>query len=287
MIPSVLARPWRALLAAVLLVPCLAASASAHTTTSGGASYEEPEVTEVRCGTGDSTACPRGHVLRLSGEGLARTRVVTFLGGRGRRDDRTARPTEKSPHRLIVAVPASARSGPLRVTTSAATTTGPSIRVLSAPKPAPAPPAGPPAPGSDGGVFPVQGAHDFGTETNSFGGGRGHEGHDVFAKCGTPLVAALPGVVTFKKFHDRAGNYVVVKADDGTGQAYMHLAAPATVDKGDRVTAGQPIGEVGDTGRASGCHLHFELWTAPGWHEGGSPIDPLPALKRWAGAAKR
>ena len=74
---------------------------------------------------------------------------------------------------------------------------------------------------------------------------------------------------------------MVIKAGDGTSQAYMHLAGPATVKKGQRVTAGQTIGAVGDTGRASGCHLHFELWSSPGWYEGGSPMDPLPVLKAW------
>jgi murein DD-endopeptidase MepM/ murein hydrolase activator NlpD len=259
-----------------------AATASAHSSNAGGASYEEPAVTGIKCGTGDAGSCPQGHVLRPSSEGLGGTRAVTFLGGKGRRDDRTARPTERSPHRVIVAVPASARSGPLKVATSAATLTGPRLRVLSAKRALT--PATPAAPAADGGVFPVQGEHRYGTETNRFGGGRGHEGQDVFADCGTPLVAALPGVVTFNRFQDRAGNYVVIKADDGTGQAYMHLAAPATVEQGQRVAAGQPIGQVGDTGRASGCHLHFELWTAPGWYEGGSPVDPLPALQRWDAA---
>ena len=267
-----------ALAPAIAVLLAGAPAASAHSSAAGGASFEEPDVSAIKCGTGDASSCPRGSVLRLSGEGLAGTRVVKFLGGRGSRDDRTARPSEKSPHRVLVSVPRSARSGRVRVVTASAAATGPRLRVLKAPR---TPAAQPASPGADGGVFPVRGKHDYGTEVNRFGGGRDHKGQDVFATCGTPLVAALSGVVTFKKFHDRAGNYVVIRADDGTGQAYMHLAAPATVEKGRRVTAGQPIGEVGDTGRASGCHLHFELWTAPGWYEGGSPIDPLPALRRW------
>ena len=133
--------------------------------------------------------------------------------------------------------------------------------------------------------FPVRGKHDYGEEIARFGAGRSghaHQGQDVFARCGTPLVAARGGVVRFKAFQSRAGNYVVIDGD-GTDQdyAYMHLQSPALVDKGDHVVTGQRIGEVGDTGAASGCHLHFELWTGPGWYEGGSPIDPLPFLQAW------
>jgi murein DD-endopeptidase MepM/ murein hydrolase activator NlpD len=284
MLTSARPRALPALALAVLTALACAAPAAAHKSTGvGGTGFDEPELSAIRCGTGDETSCPRGQVLRLSGEGLAQTRRVTFLGGRGAGDDRTTRPTEKSPHRVLVSVPRAARSGPIRVVTATAAVTGPRLRVLTGGTPAAPKPAGTTA-AAGGGVFPVRGEHDYGTFVNRFGGGRNHQGQDVFAKCGTPLVAALGGVVTFKKFQSRAGNYVVIKADDGTGQAYMHLAAPATVDKGQRVAAGDPIGRVGDTGRASGCHLHFELWTAPGWYEGGSAIDPLPALKRWDAA---
>jgi murein DD-endopeptidase MepM/ murein hydrolase activator NlpD len=63
--------------------------------------------------------------------------------------------------------------------------------------------------------------------------------------------------------------------------AYMHLLRPSRFATGKKVRTGQRIGEVGETGNASGCHLHFEIWTAPGWYVGGSPIDPYPSLKRW------
>jgi murein DD-endopeptidase MepM/ murein hydrolase activator NlpD len=61
----------------------------------------------------------------------------------------------------------------------------------------------------------------------------------------------------------------------------MHLAQPSPLRAGDQVRTGQPIGLVGDTGDATACHLHFEIWIAPGWYEGGSPIDPLPYLTKW------
>ena len=61
----------------------------------------------------------------------------------------------------------------------------------------------------------------------------------------------------------------------------MHLLSPALVKEGERVRTGQLIGYVGQTGAASGCHLHLEMWTGPGWYEGGIPIDPLPSLLSW------
>ena len=62
---------------------------------------------------------------------------------------------------------------------------------------------------------------------------------------------------------------------------YMHLLNPATAAKGQSVTTGQQIGKVGQTGAASGCHLHFEMWSPPGWYEGGHFINPTPYLKEW------
>jgi murein DD-endopeptidase MepM/ murein hydrolase activator NlpD len=130
--------------------------------------------------------------------------------------------------------------------------------------------------------FPIRGPHDYGGPVARFGGPRGHQGQDVFAACGTPLVAARGGVVKFKAFQSRAGNYLVIDGErTGIDFVYMHLRDAALVNRGDRVRTGQPIGFVGDTGDADGCHLHFEMWSAPGWYSGGTVFDPLPSLIAW------
>src|SRR5436189_101946 len=79
-----------------------------------------------------------------------------------------------------------------------------------------------------------------------------------------------------------AGNYIVIdQKGSGEGNMYAHLSAPSPLQIGDHVRTAQYIGNVGDTGDATGCHLHFEAWSAPGWYEGGQPYDPLPLLQAW------
>jgi murein DD-endopeptidase MepM/ murein hydrolase activator NlpD len=133
-------------------------------------------------------------------------------------------------------------------------------------------------------VFPIAGRHTYNLRQGRFGTGRAghtHQGQDVFAACGTPLVAVTGGTVKMNAVEGNAGNYVVLAGDDGVDYAYMHLRERSPLKKGATVTAGQPLGAVGDTGDAVGCHLHFEIWPAPGWYSGGAPIDPLPALRAW------
>ena len=112
--------------------------------------------------------------------------------------------------------------------------------------------------------------------------GHTHQGQDVMAACGTPLVAARGGRVQYAGYQAAAGNYVVI---DGKGTPndfmYAHLAEPSPLHTGETVRTGQPIGIVGDTGDATACHLHFEIWGPPGWYEGGSPFDPLAELEKW------
>ena len=134
-------------------------------------------------------------------------------------------------------------------------------------------------------MFPVRGRHDYGEGQARFGAGRAghrHQGQDVMAKCGTPLVAARGGKIKFKQYHAAAGNYVVIDAaGTDVDYVYMHLDQPSPFSPGDRVYTGQTIGAVGDSGNAQGCHLHFELWSGPVWYDGGKPFDPLPSLQAW------
>lgn len=294
------ATPVRTFALAGALALTLTASASADKAAAGGGyssdTPTQPQVTALAC-AGDGTAvCARGATLSVRGQSLKTARSVVFLGGRGTRDDRRARPRHRDEDEVTVAVPASAKSGRVRVVADSGSATGPRVTVkqpaaarvpapaiavaaaASAPAPAPAPTA---VSAGAAGVFPIQGAHDLGqTATNGFGGGRGHQGQDMFAACGTPLVAARGGQVTKATFQDRAGNYVVITDPSGESQAYMHMQGPALVTEGATVATGQPIGQVGDSGAASGCHLHFELWTAPGWYQGGTAVDPLPLLRQ-------
>jgi murein DD-endopeptidase MepM/ murein hydrolase activator NlpD len=157
--------------------------------------------------------------------------------------------------------------------------------------PAPPPPPAPaPAPVVSG-TFPVQGSYTFGGEDARFGAGRTghiHQGQDILAAEGTPVVTPVAGIVHWRAYQaDGAGYYVVIRGDDGRDYAFMHLQAGSTVvEKGQRVIAGQRIAGVGNTGSSDGAHLHFEIWP-DGWYASADshPIDPLPDLLAWAGGA--
>jgi murein DD-endopeptidase MepM/ murein hydrolase activator NlpD len=129
--------------------------------------------------------------------------------------------------------------------------------------------------------FPVRGRHSYG---DGIGAGRGHRGQDVLADCGTPLVAAHGGKVQAVGYDGSgAGNYIVIDGKQSRWDyVYMHLRKPALPREGERVKTGERIGDVGDTGNSTACHLHFELWTKPGWYEGGEFSGSVTKnLKRW------
>ncbi len=131
--------------------------------------------------------------------------------------------------------------------------------------------------GDDAGghTFPLPAKHDYG---DGYGAGRGHEGQDVFARCGKPIISARTGKVKYNDFDGGAGNYIVINGK-GTKRDYMyaHMKRKPRLRKGERVRKGEQIGKVGDTGNASGCHLHFELWRGD-WN--GRP-DVTRKLKKW------
>ena len=133
-----------------------------------------------------------------------------------------------------------------------------------------------PGAGGDRQVYPIRGGHEYWR-----GIGGGHDGVDIGARCGTPLVASVAGRVGWVKYHGAAGHYVVIDAaEGGIDLVYMHLSRRAGVRTGQSIAAGQLIGFVGDSGNASGCHLHFEVWEGA-YYGGGSPIDPMPFLASW------
>ena len=143
--------------------------------------------------------------------------------------------------------------------------------------------------GTDGGtayfghVFPVRGAHWGRGAIGEFGavrsGGRWHEGFDVVAACGTPLVAVRGGKV-LRSGYDPVlyGNYVLIHGEgEERSYFYAHMPRSALVGRGERVWTGERVGSVGKTGNAIsvGCHLHFEIYAQ------GHPIDPESDLRGW------
>ena len=137
-------------------------------------------------------------------------------------------------------------------------------------------------------VFPVRGHADWGEAGARFGAGRGghmHEGQDVFAPAGTPLVSLRPGKVVEKGDDGGRGNYVAIWSSSTRRTfVYLHMRRPSPLGRGDRVRAGQRIGAVGCTGSCWGDHLHLELRSGRGTT--GRPGDPLPLLRKLAARAK-
>ena len=90
---------------------------------------------------------------------------------------------------------------------------------------------------------------------------RYHTGTDFVASCGTPVVAATSGIVGQPTGGSWAGNNIVIHHANGGSTLHAHLSS-VDVHPGQAVKAGQHIGAVGETGRAFGCHLHYEYYPA-------------------------
>jgi murein DD-endopeptidase MepM/ murein hydrolase activator NlpD len=127
-----------------------------------------------------------------------------------------------------------------------------------------------------GGLWlPVRGVlvSGFGWRVDPFGEGwRYHLGVDVAAPEGAPVASRADGVVVHADWMGAYGLTVVVDHGFGYQTLYAHLRR-SLVRAGQRVRAGQVVGEVGSTGRSTGPHLHFEV------RYQGLPVDPLPYLQ--------
>ena len=142
-------------------------------------------------------------------------------------------------------------------------------------------------PPADGGVFPVAGWHLYGDGIGAKRKGHLHEGVDVIAAQGTPVVAPLAGTILYIDYQAHgAGYYVVEQAVDGRSFFFAHCQKGSfAVAAGTPVAPGQQVCLVGHSGDASGPHLHFEIWLG-GWRvdKNSQFVDPLPALKAWDSA---
>ena len=137
------------------------------------------------------------------------------------------------------------------------------------------PPAPPPPPKVDTTklwVMPVAGAKL--SSTYGMRWGAMHRGIDLAGPAGLPLKAMTSGVVTLAGQQDGYGNIVQIKYWDGTVSYFGHMNSIA-VTKGQTVTPGQVVGQLGSSGQSTGPHLHLEIHPA-----GAADVDPLPWLSR-------
>ena len=119
--------------------------------------------------------------------------------------------------------------------------------------------------------FPVTGYY---RSTSGFGPrwGRMHEGHDWAGATGTPIHATADGVVVHAGRQSGYGNLIKIRHDFGFETRYAHLSK-IRVEVGQRVSRGERIGDMGNTGRSTGTHLHYEV------RVGGNPVNPLKYIK--------
>jgi murein DD-endopeptidase MepM/ murein hydrolase activator NlpD len=144
----------------------------------------------------------------------------------------------------------------------------------------PTTPTTPTAPTGYPQVFPVPGPHTYGDGFGAARSGHTHQGQDIFAACGQPAVSVSRARVKAVSFQKSAGLYILLRYKKlKQDYFYAHMAA-SSVTKGQIVLPGQQVGLVGETGNASGCHVHFELWVGK-WYRGGHPVDPTPFLQNW------
>lgn len=120
-------------------------------------------------------------------------------------------------------------------------------------------------------IWPAKGwlSSRFGQRTSPFTGKEEfHEGIDISARMSTPIVVTADGVVAFSGREQGYGRVIKIDHGHGLSSKYAHLQKPL-VKQGQRVKRGESIGLVGNTGKTTGAHLHYEV------HVDGVPVNPL------------
>jgi murein DD-endopeptidase MepM/ murein hydrolase activator NlpD len=104
------------------------------------------------------------------------------------------------------------------------------------------------------------------------GGSRMHNGTDMAGAYGTPIFATADGVVKEAGWDSGFGRKVTIRHDFGVETVYAHLSG-IDVSVGQRVSRGDRIGDMGNSGRSTGTHLHYEV------HLNGNPVNPMTFIK--------
>jgi murein DD-endopeptidase MepM/ murein hydrolase activator NlpD len=113
----------------------------------------------------------------------------------------------------------------------------------------------------------------FGTRNDPKGAGRRmHEGTDMAGSYGTPVYATADGVVTHAGWDNGYGRLIKIQHDFGVETRYAHLSQ-VRVEVGQRVSRGDRIGDMGNSGRSTGTHLHYEV------RLGGTAVNPMTFIK--------
>ena len=109
----------------------------------------------------------------------------------------------------------------------------------------------------------------FGWRGSPFTGRRQfHGGIDMACSTGTPIYAAMEGVISYRGYSNVYGNYVIVTHHSGYKTLYGHMSRFSKLTVGNRVTTGSVIGYVGSTGQSTGSHCHFTVF------KNGRMVDP-------------
>lgn len=208
-------------------------------------------------------------LLRVRGRNLRDVGEVLFLGGRGRADNIGVKPVARTGRSLDVKVPMEAASGRIVLLDPAGRGSRPSqagVRIVRSAN----------SLSAQGFVWPLP---VRGYLTGHYGEDRGshmHSGVDLAAPTGTPIRAVAEGRVILVGPQGAYGNFTCLRhARLVTCYAHQH---EILVGYGQFVRQGQKIGTVGNTGRSTGSHLHFEVRQGPeAWS---TPLDPFRFLPR-------